>query len=370
MHIPLITGKIYKDIQLAYAGGHTDMYKPYAEDVKVYDANALYPTVMKWLMPTAWPAKASLKPQNNEYFIKEFEGDISLINKNPFGFFFVEVTCPDTLDKPILPVRFDTGNGVRSIYPTGTWKGWYYSEELINAEKYGYTYKIHRGYLFNKGHIFFDYVDDLFKIRSSYDRPWPHPMNFISKLLMNSLYGRFGMRPRPIIYDHIIIDEEELPDYLNKGIIREHIVLNSKKCYIVFENSEEIEEMFYTQSHIKTNSGLGRRYRSKNKNISIPIAAAVSANARIYISQFLNNDLYEVIYMDTDSLPSVLLLKSIKAKATLNIFIFCPFFDTTIFYILLFTYSPIPIFFGLLIKQKIKIFISGLLLPKKINSLH
>jgi len=73
---------------------------------------------MKMLLPTAWPK--SLTPQNNEYYIKQFIGDISLVDKDPYGFFYLEVTCPDHLEHPILPIRFDTGQGTKSIYPVGT----------------------------------------------------------------------------------------------------------------------------------------------------------------------------------------------------------------------------------------------------------
>lgn len=57
--------------------------------------------------------------------------------------------------------------------------------------KYGYELEILWGYTFDKGNIFKDYVDFLYDFRSQY--PSSHPLNFIAKLLMNSLYGRFFM---------------------------------------------------------------------------------------------------------------------------------------------------------------------------------
>src|ERR1700760_2501433 len=223
-------------------------------------------------MPTAF-VKTSTQ-FIKEYFIKEFEGDISIIDNNPYGFFFVEVTCPDDLHKPILPLRFDTGDGVRSLYPTGTWCGWYHSEELKNALSYGYTYKIIRGYIFNKKHIFIDYVDNLFNIKSSHNKN--DPLYLIAKLLMNSLYGRFGMSI--ITNNQLIIEEIDLQNWISKGIIREHIQLNDKKSFIIFEDNELIEQEFYNNINFT---------RLNNKhNISIPIAAAITANARIFMSQF------------------------------------------------------------------------------------
>jgi DNA polymerase elongation subunit (family B) len=44
--IPTITGKIYDDIKKSYTGGAVDVYKPYGENIKVYDVKSLYPSVM------------------------------------------------------------------------------------------------------------------------------------------------------------------------------------------------------------------------------------------------------------------------------------------------------------------------------------
>jgi len=39
--------------------------------------------------------------------------------KIPFGFFKVKVETPENLDKPILPARRKTKNGIRTIFPIG-----------------------------------------------------------------------------------------------------------------------------------------------------------------------------------------------------------------------------------------------------------
>jgi DNA polymerase type B, organellar and viral len=139
------------------------MYIAQGEDVIELDVNGLYPSQMRLLMPTAFPKYDT--PQNDEYYIKFFEGDISLINQETLalGYFYVEVTCPDHIKHPTLPKRFDTGHGMRTIYPTGTRNDWYFSEELKNTLSLGYTYKVIKGYLFNPQKIFTNYVEDLFK---------------------------------------------------------------------------------------------------------------------------------------------------------------------------------------------------------------
>nr|YP_010146941.1 hypothetical protein K4014_mgp26 [Cyclocybe aegerita]QQP21450.1 hypothetical protein [Cyclocybe aegerita] len=66
-----------------------------------------------------------------------------------------------------------------------------FSEEMYNAMKYGYKIEILWGYTFESTKIFTDNINDLFQMRLDY--PKSDPMNYIAKILMNNLYGRFGM---------------------------------------------------------------------------------------------------------------------------------------------------------------------------------
>lgn len=47
------------------------------------------------------------------------------------GFYLVKIKSPEDIKHPIIPFR---SNG-KVIYPVGEWSGWYFSEELKNAEK-------------------------------------------------------------------------------------------------------------------------------------------------------------------------------------------------------------------------------------------
>jgi len=67
-----------------------------------------------------------------------------------------------------------------------------FSEEINNAIKYGYKFKIIRGYLFESANIFKEYIDVLYEIKQSKSKD--DPMYLISKLLLNSLYGRRSRR--------------------------------------------------------------------------------------------------------------------------------------------------------------------------------
>ena len=66
-------------------------------------------------------------------------------------------------------------------------------EELLNAVKYGYSYEILEGYLFEGAPIFRDYIEKLYEIKQNSKPNTPHYI--ISKLLVNSIYGRFAALP-------------------------------------------------------------------------------------------------------------------------------------------------------------------------------
>lgn len=181
--IHMLSGKIAEAIRVGYTGGAVDMYIPKpVKGVKIfaYDVNSLFPFVMKnFMFPIRTPTY--------------FEGNILKMVPNAFGFFFCKITAPKELIHPILQthVKPKGGASLRTIAPLGTWEGMYFSEELINAIKYGYSFEVLWGYTFERGFIFKDYIDSLYNIRLQY--PKSDPMNLVAKLLLNSLYGRFGM---------------------------------------------------------------------------------------------------------------------------------------------------------------------------------
>jgi len=63
---------------------------------------------------------------------------------------------------------------------------------MDNAIKFGYQFEILKGYQFERGDLFYAYINKYYELRNLYDKS--HPMNLIAKLLMNSLYGKFGMK--------------------------------------------------------------------------------------------------------------------------------------------------------------------------------
>lgn len=305
-----LKGKISEDIRHSYTGGSTDMFIPKSSKGKkiyVYDINSLYPSVM---------ANKDL-PVGKGTFIEFFKKLELSLNSDIFGFFYAEIIAPINLSHPILQIHHKTRSspngpkgggvisslqsrglqskglqspkggesysGIRTISPVGSFSGWFFSEELKNALNFGYKIKIIKGYLFEKANIFSGYVNDLYSLRLSY--PKTDPMNYISKILLNSLYGRFGMKE--INEKIVIIKKGELDNFILKDNIKE-IIDFGKQLLLKIENIPSP----------------GDKIDDNNiQNINISIAAAITAYARIHMSQFKNNPtLPNLYYTDTDSL--------------------------------------------------------------------
>jgi len=277
--IAILKGKIQKAIQLGYTGGSTDMFIPQfnvlnntEKKLYAYDINSLYPFVMANNdFPIGDPSYIEIGENKN------LEAHLSL-----FGHFFAKVTAPDNLLHPILQLHYNN----RTISPLGTFSGWFFSEELKNALAFGYKIEIFYGYSFDKGNIFKEYVETLYQIRTSY--PKSDPMNYIAKILLNSLYGRFGMHDLSSGTD--ILEKEEFLKWTE-----------DEKIDIL----ETIEFGKYIMVRYKSLTSLKEKLNESKdfSNVNIAIASAVTAYARIHMSKFKNNqNLPNLYYTDTDSL--------------------------------------------------------------------
>ena len=135
-------------IRKSYFGGATDIYLNKVEDIKYFAVNSLYPFAMTQGMP--------LNPVKVDKVI-----DLD----NFFGFVKVDVYCPSTVERPLLPTKYKG----KTIFPTGMWSGIYFSEELKFASKNGYKIEVYKGYTFNKVSNGFDeFIDHFYKIKAIY----------------------------------------------------------------------------------------------------------------------------------------------------------------------------------------------------------
>lgn len=284
-NIPMINKpNIYKDIKQAYYGGITEVYKPYGENLFYYDVNSLYPYVGQD-MPGLECSKI--------LYYKQIENIDNL-----FGFYYCSVETPLNNYLGLLPLR--TKSGIS--FPIGKWFGWYFSEELKFAKNNGYKIKVLKGYNFNREvDVFKDYINKVYGIKSN---PSNNSQKAVAKSLLNNLLGRFGINL-----------EKPVNEVLSKK------AFESKMAMYKIMSYQPISEDKYLVSYIPkldydiiTSHNLDflkvlNKFKDKELQgfnvTSIPISAAVTAYARIHISQ-LKLDIMKgggkIYYSDTDSI--------------------------------------------------------------------
>ena len=221
-----------------------------------YDVNSLYPFVM-----------LNKFPIGNQI---HYKFTTPLNSSNLYGFYYISINLPQELEFNLLPYKNEKLNNI--IAPKGEWTGWYFSEEVKLAQQYGYQIKIHEIIHYPKtDFIFKDYVNKYYKLKQNAK---DKTTRSLTKLLLNSLYGKFAQ------------------------IIDKHIYTISKK-------DKEIKL-------IEDNSNINFNYRRHENVPLIHIAAIITSYARIHMfkqkMKYKNN---QIAYADTDS---IILKKAIKKQ--------------------------------------------------------
>lgn len=270
--IPATRGEIFGRIRNSYTGGSTEMYKPeHPKDAPVncYDVNSLYPTVMD----------KSLFPCGQIY---SYTGNIHLVPEADFPYWIGKANVSNVnnpLYQPYLQMHHKTKGGWRTVAPNGKFDMWIHKPEYENALKdYTFNFSESEGYAFTRCERLFEgYVTNIYAMRQTF--PKSDPMNYICKLLMNSLYGRFGMA--------IPTTETSFMDWttLEAKLIEGNVKISSQQIS---------ETLYFCEQEIDGDDS--------THNVNVAIASAVTAYSRIFMSQFKNNANYDLYYTDTDSI--------------------------------------------------------------------
>lgn len=253
-------------IRRGYYGGHADVYIPYGENLWYYDVNSLYPYIMRTKsMPGGVPV-----------WHGNLEGaDIS----NLFGFIEVYVVCPETIHRPFLPYRDSKTNSL--LFPVGKFVGVYFSEELKYAQQLGYTIVPIRGYLFERkdSSPFEGFISSLYARRQMAKKEGDEAMSYIYKILMNSLYGRFGINPNITVSD--ICEESRYQELLNSP---------------GFISAYELTDRYFIVTY---KSGPSDPAWKPPTLSAVQMSAAITAYARIHMYPYISRP--DCYYTDTDS---------------------------------------------------------------------
>jgi len=189
-------------VRQGYYGGRTELFRSYGYNLVYHDLNSSYPASMLEPMPVGKMFK--------------YEGgntrQLKLLSKDHIGFVECEVYIPKSKCKlPPLPFRW---NG-KLIFPVGRFTSvWDYDElklldhPLVN----GKITKIIRSVWYQKAPVFREMVNDLYVYRQKHYKDctgkdeltgkdckgcrteYNEGLSFCAKLMLNSLYGKFGMR--------------------------------------------------------------------------------------------------------------------------------------------------------------------------------
>ena len=249
----------------ALFGGRTEafMIGKIPEKIFCLDINSMYPSLMKG---NKYPVKletsrSNLYPEDLDYFIQC--GDCSLLAE-------VDIET----DEPCYPMKKDSF----TLFPVGRFTTHMMTPELIHAREHNHIKYVHKLYIYEERDIFSEYVDHFWDIRQKAIKEGDETTNWLSKMFLNNLYGKFSQRGE--VWE--FYQESEYIDC-------KFWVVGDKDKNQHFRRFAGIEEVLVAEEESRD---------------SFPaISAQVTSYARLYLWQLMQKAGREnVYYCDTDSL--------------------------------------------------------------------
>ena len=250
----------------SYFGGRTDCFfigEFRAGPVYSLDINAMYPFVMHEPVPT------KLLKHYARTDLRQFAA-----LRQRFGY-VAEVTLD--ICRACLPVKSGIG---RLCFPAGRIRGTFTKPELEYALRFGYLLEVHKVNIYSEEALFKDYVSYFYAARQKFKAEGNLAFAYISKLLMNSLYGKFGQRQTEYIK---IGTTRSIPDGFYKT---------------AFDTSGRTYKLRIIDGIIERETDPREGYNS-----FVAIASYITARARVYLDSLIERaGRGNVLYSDTDSL--------------------------------------------------------------------
>lgn len=160
-----------------YCGGRVEVFQKEASGLSYYDINSSYPAVMREPMPCDTPVWWHGEPP--DVFTRE--------GSEYVGFVEADVELDEYI--PPLPVKRDS----KLLFPTGRISGrWDWSElSLVRSSirRWG------KSVWFKSKPLLKSMVEDLYPYRDKSRQGYDEGLAYVVKILLNSLYGKFGQSP-------------------------------------------------------------------------------------------------------------------------------------------------------------------------------
>jgi len=249
-----------------YFGGRVECFwigKGKEGDFTMLDVNSMYPYVMRenWYPSVLCGQAADVPPSKLPYLLDNYclVGD-----------------CVVNTEEPVYPVRREG----KMVFPTGVIDVVLGSEGIRYAHAHGHLMGVSNLYIFHREKLFTDWVEGMYQEKRKAKEEGDKLRGRIYKLLMNSLYGKFGQMSPNVIEDEYT----------------EETAFESRKVY--YDDTPD-SGMEYTMFH--------RHFQTKGRKPSaksnVAIALHVTEYARFVLWEYIKKAGVEnVFYCDTDSL--------------------------------------------------------------------
>lgn len=255
----------------AYYGGRTECFHigPMPEQTYYYlDINSMYPYVMKC---GKYPTKLVDKVKLDNVLSGDKVFDDYILK----GYLVVARVALDT-PIPIAPKR---RNG-KLIFPVGRFWTVLPTPELALCFKLGLVYAVKEALIYEGDYIFKDFVDYFYKERIQAKLVGADLWSYFYKILMNSLYGKFG---------------QLTPLWEKIGEVPKNVVFNDPL----------VDTTTGKRGHIRAWNGVLEQSfdRKPAYNSFVAISAHVTSYARVWLYSLMQEAGFEnVYYVDTDSM--------------------------------------------------------------------
>ncbi|MEM3907346.1 MAG: DNA polymerase, partial [Nitrososphaerota archaeon] len=228
------------------------------------DVNSLYPKVMR---DNYYPVKLEGIVHNvDDAYLQQLEKE---------GYLVIAEALVIT-EKPCVGIKV---NG-KLIFPVGRFVGTFTSPELKLIRENGSVVKVFRATYYKKGKIFTKFVDYFYRKRLRFKRNGEKLFELFTKLIMNSLWGKFAQRTT-VVEKALTVDDPKL--------IGRYIAVDEDghDSVVYFINGE----MYEAEKDALANDTF------------VAIASFVTAYGRCYLWRLMEQAGWEnVYYVDTDCL--------------------------------------------------------------------
>lgn len=163
----------------AYYGGRCECMYLGRVGARLYnlDVNSMYPYIM-----AARPVPTRLRYHRQG-------GTVDVLRRAMQRHLVIARVTAQT-DVPVVPYRH---NG-RLVFPAGTFEATLCQPELELLLEHGRVLEVHEMAVYDGAVVFRDYVETLYQMRRQYQDAGNVTYALLTKLLLNSLYGKFGQR--------------------------------------------------------------------------------------------------------------------------------------------------------------------------------